>query len=80
MSLFDISTLLCAYGITLYEIQKRNECSEIVRYVGIFRPAGTSKPNANNNLTFEQMHEPIYGYLSTRISPKTLDAGKTLKV
>ncbi|KGO76855.1 hypothetical protein PITC_005460 [Penicillium italicum] len=52
MSFFDISTLLRAQirSTTLYEIQKRNEYSEIVRYVSTSRAhCRYLEANANNN-------------------------------
>lgn len=43
--------------------RKRNQGSEIVRYVGTSRAhCRYLEPNANNNLTFREMHEPISGF------------------
>lgn len=72
MSLFDISTLnstSCSRS-TLYEIWNRNE-SEIVRYVGTSRDhCRYLEANANNNLTFREMHEPMYGFYRQGSAPE----------
>lgn len=59
-SIYQLYLVLRYRSTALYEIQKRNECSEIVRYVDTFRDhCRYLEANANNNLTFKEMHEPI---------------------
>lgn len=75
MSLFDLSIQLVQAGISALPRRWDTEEKRRLRNCpirGYIQGCRYLEPNANNKLTFREMHEPIYGFHRHGLAPESL--------